>query len=326
MNKRQIKKFCKKGGHYHFDPTIRKISKKRMMYPYVTRGYYGHMITWHEVGTCLTCLHCTDVMTDWSGEPYACYSTTIKCGGCDNFSCKRYKLDNEIEFFKFAHIYSHSPESDAKRYIDKQIKEMYESSTDIPVETGSNSSSEDIENKVNERLKKWLDDYTVKEDLFNDKEILDYLDKQYDKQEAVSESKPEPITVEDFKEAQLAIENDLMNELIRTVEVDSEVFAIFTELCSTRPDVDINDRSIHYFVMYSDKADIFEIGEKYLIKVCDKTRCVICVEKNPSNEITFLNAIVLEDEDPCMCYEFSESDGDKFLCCGDLIVKENENE
>ena len=183
MNKRQIKKFCKKGGHYHFDPTIRKISKKRMMYPYVTHGHYGYMITWHEVGTCLTCLHCTDVMIDWSGEPYACYSNTIRCSGCDNFSCKRYKLDNEIEFFKFAHIYSHSPESDAKRYIDKQIKEKYESSTDIPVETDSNSSSEDIENKVNERLKKWLDDYTVKEDLFNDKEILDYLDKQYAEQE-----------------------------------------------------------------------------------------------------------------------------------------------
>lgn len=279
MNKRQIKKFCKKGGRYHFDPTIRRISKKRMMYPYVTRGYCGHMIAWHEVGTCLTCLHCTDVMIDWSGEPYACYSTTIKCGGCDKFSCKRYKLDNEIEFFKFAHIHSDSPDSDAKRYIDKQIKEKYESSTDIPVETDSNLSQEDIENKVNERLKKWLDDITVKEDLFNDEEILDYLDN-----------------------------------------------GILTEVWGTRPDVDINDRSIHYFVMYSDKADIFEIGRKYLIKVCDKTRCVICVEKDcPANEVTFLNAIMLEDEDPCMCYEFSESDGDKFLCCGDLIVKENKD-
>jgi hypothetical protein len=35
---------------------------------------------------------------------------------------------------------------------------------------------------------------------------------------------------------------------------------------------------------------------------------------------------VLEDEDPCMCYEFSESDGDEFLCGGDLIIKENKDE
>ena len=28
MNQRQLKKFCKKGGHHHFDPNIRRMVKK----------------------------------------------------------------------------------------------------------------------------------------------------------------------------------------------------------------------------------------------------------------------------------------------------------
>lgn len=276
MNKRQIKKFCKKGGHYHFDPTIRRMVKKRMMHPFVGNAAVAHCISWCEIGTCLTCSHCTDVMVDWSGEPYACYSTKIGCGGSEKFSCKRYRFDENLEYFKPERVHPESPDSDLKKYIEEQI-----------------------------------------DDLHNNRKPI--------------ESKPVPFTAEDFtaedfKEARIASENDLMNELIRKVEVDSEVLATLTEVWSTRPDVDINDRSIHYFVMYSGKADIFEIGKKYLIKVFDKTRCAICVEKNSSNEITFLNAIVLEDEDPCMRYEFSESDGDEFLCGGDLIIKENKNE
>lgn len=276
MNKRQIKKFCKKGGHYHFDPNIRRMVKRGMMHPFVGDAGVAHSISWCEIGTCLTCSHCTDVMVDWNGLPYAVYSTEIGCGGSEKFSCKRYRFDENLEYFKPERVHPESPDSDLKKYIEEQI-----------------------------------------DDLHNNRKPI--------------ESKPVPFTAEDFtaedfKEAQLAIENDLMNELIRKVEVDSEVLATLTEVWSTRPDVDINDRSIHYFVMYSSKADIFEIGKKYLIKVFDKTRCVICVEKNSSNEITFLNAIVLEDEDPCMCYEFSESDGDEFLCGGDLIIKENKDE
>jgi hypothetical protein len=299
MNKRQIKKFCKKGGHYHFDPNIRRMVKKRMMHPFVGDAGVAHCISWCEIGTCLTCSHCTDVMVDWSGKPYACYSTKINCGGSEKFSCKRYRFDDNLEYFKPEKVHPESPDSDLKKYIEEQINDLHKN-------------------------RKPIEYPVVNDDLFNDKEILDYLDKLYDEQEAENESKPVPFTAEDFKEAQLAIENDLMNELIRKVEVDSEALATLTEVWSTRPDVDVNDRSIHYFVMYSGKADIFEIGKKYLLKVFDKTRCAICVEKNSSNEITFLNAIVLEDEDPCMCYEFSKSDGDEFLCSGDLIVKENE--
>lgn len=276
MNKRQIKKFCKKGGHYHFDPTIRRMVKKRMMHPFVGNAAVAHCISWCEIGTCLTCSHCTDVMVDWSGEPYACYSTKIGCGGSEKFSCKRYRFDENLEYFKPEQVHPESPDSDLKKYIEEQIDDLHKNRKPI-------------------------------------------------------ESKPVPFTAEDFtaedfKEARIASENDLMNELIRKVEVDSEVLATLTDVWSTRPDVDINDRSIHYFVMYSGKADIFEIGKKYLIKVFDKTKCAICVEKNSSNEITFLNAIVLEDEDPCMRYEFSESDGDEFLCGGDLVIKEDKDE
>lgn len=286
MNKRQIKKFCKKGGHYHFDPNIRRMSKKRMMHPFVGDAGFAHRIAWCEIGTCLTCSHCTDVMVDWDGLPYATYSTKIGCGGSEKFSCKRYRFDENLEYFKPEKVHPESPDSDLKKYIEEQINDLHKN-------------------------RKPIEYPVLNDDLFNDKEILDYLDKLYDGQEAENESKPVPFTAEDFTVED--IEEIIKNGL-----------ATLTEVWSTRPDVDVNDRSIHYFVMYSGKADIFEIGKKYLLKVFNKTRCAICVEKNSSNEITFLNAIVLEDEDPCMCYEFSKSDGDEFLCSGDLIVKENE--
>jgi hypothetical protein len=200
-------------------------------------------------------------MVDWDGSPYAYYSTTIGCGGCGKFACKRYKLDKDLKFFKFAHVYSDSPESDLKRYIDEQIEKARERER--------NDSAEEVEPSA-----------TSDEELFDDQSILDYLDQAYQSYQSYVES---------------------------------------------RQDVDINDKSIHNFVMYSHKADIFEVGKKYLIKVSDKTTCAICIGKNSSNEVTFLNAIALEDEEPCMCYEFSESDGDKFLSAGDLIIKEDKD-
>lgn len=274
MNKRQIKKFCKKGGRYHFDKTIKRMSHKRLMHPYVTRtSLFNYMITWHEIGTCITCDHCTDVMVDWDGAPYACYSTTIGCGGCGKFECKRYKLDKDLKFFKFVPVHSDSPESDLKRYIDEQIKRL---------------ATDTTEEEKEERP------FVVREELFDDESILEYLDQLYAGDASNGES-------------------DIVKAMI-------------TEIWSTRPDVDINDKSIHYFVMHSGKAGIFEVGKKYLIKVSDKTTCAICIMKNTSTEVTFLNAIVLEDEDPCMCYEFSKSDGDEFLSSGDLIIKEDKDE
>lgn len=119
MNKRKIKKFCKKGGHYHFDKTIRRISHKRMMYPHVSNSY-GHMIAWCEIGVCLTCEHCTDVCIDWDGTPYMCWGD--HCSGTDKFSCKRYKLDPTLKFFKYEKIHNNSPDSELKRYIDDTIE------------------------------------------------------------------------------------------------------------------------------------------------------------------------------------------------------------
>lgn len=124
MNKRQIKKFCKKGGHYHFDKTIKRISHKKMMYPYVAIAYVNnHCISWHEIGTCLTCAKCTDVNIDWNGTPYMCWGDN--CGGSDNFTCKRYKLNPNIKFFKYMDIKSTSPDSELKRYIEESIKNSH---------------------------------------------------------------------------------------------------------------------------------------------------------------------------------------------------------
>jgi hypothetical protein len=131
MNKRKIKKFCKKGGHYHFDKTIRRISHKRMMYPYVSNSF-GHMISWCEVGTCLTCAHCTDVCIDWDGTPYMCWGSEIGCGGSDKFSCKRYKLDTDLKFFKYEKIHNNSPDSELKRYIDDTIEGFSENKDGEP--------------------------------------------------------------------------------------------------------------------------------------------------------------------------------------------------
>lgn len=123
MNKRQIKKFCKKGGHYHFDPTIRRMVKKRMMHPFVGNAGVAHCISWCEIGTCLTCSHCTDVMVDWNGTPYAVYSTKINCGGSEKFSCKRYRFDENLEYFKPEKVHPESPDSDLKKYIKEFVKQ-----------------------------------------------------------------------------------------------------------------------------------------------------------------------------------------------------------
>lgn len=124
MNKRQIKKYCKKGGRFHFDKTISRMSKK-MMHPFVANTY-GHMISWCKMGTCITCDHCTNVTIDWDGTPYMCYGAKIGCGGADNFTCKRYKLDPDIKFFKYKKINNESPDCELKRYIDQTIKELQE--------------------------------------------------------------------------------------------------------------------------------------------------------------------------------------------------------
>lgn len=124
MNKRQIKKYCKKGGRFHFDKTISRMSKK-MMHPFVANTY-GHMISWCKMGTCITCDHCTNVTIDWDGTPYMCYGAEIGCGGANNFTCKRYKLDPDIKFFKYKKINTESPDCELKRYIDQTIEDLQE--------------------------------------------------------------------------------------------------------------------------------------------------------------------------------------------------------
>jgi hypothetical protein len=55
-----------------------------------------------------------------------CYGTKIGCGGAANFTCKRYKLDPDIKFFKYKKINTESPDCELKRYIDQTIEELQE--------------------------------------------------------------------------------------------------------------------------------------------------------------------------------------------------------
>ena len=55
-----------------------------------------------------------------------CYGSKIGCGGATNFTCKRYKLDPDIKFFKYKKINTESPDCELKRYIDQTIKELQE--------------------------------------------------------------------------------------------------------------------------------------------------------------------------------------------------------
>ena len=123
MNKRKLKKRCKRGGHYHFEKSIKVITKNKLIHHSVKIGTYGPVISWSKIGSCLTCDYCTDMMVDWSGTIYACYSTKINCGGCDNYMCKRYKLNPNTKFFKKEIVTAQSEPSDLKRYIEEQIKE-----------------------------------------------------------------------------------------------------------------------------------------------------------------------------------------------------------
>ena len=161
MNKRQIKKFCKKGGRFHFNKTISRMSKK-MMYPFVANTY-GHMISWCKMGTCITCDHCTDVTIDWDGTPYMCYGTKIGCSGADNFTCKRYKLDPDIKFFKYKKIVVNSPDCELKRYIDQTIKELLEHEREKNEELRKTAVLEGdafAYYPSPETMKKWIDDIT----------------------------------------------------------------------------------------------------------------------------------------------------------------------
>jgi hypothetical protein len=83
------------------------------------------------MGTCITCDHCTDVTIDWDGTPYMCYGAKIGCSGAGNFTCKRYKLDPDIKFFKYKKINTESPDCELKKYIDQRIKELHEHECDV---------------------------------------------------------------------------------------------------------------------------------------------------------------------------------------------------
>lgn len=127
MNERKTKKFCKKGGHYHFDKKIRTIAKKNMVHPYITQHMFGpHRICLFKIGTCLTCANCTDVMINWDGSPYACSCNHSNTHNGSEQRCKYYKLDEGLQFFKRQIVTSESPDSDMKRYIEERINNIKE--------------------------------------------------------------------------------------------------------------------------------------------------------------------------------------------------------
>lgn len=131
MNKRKLKNFFKKGGHYHYDKTIKRITHKKLLHPLVTETVcFTHAVVWIPIGQCPTCAHCTDMYIDWDGTPYMCFSKYGICGRCHgDYGCKRYKLDPDLKFFKIAEVHPDSPDSELKRYIDKQIEDKHEQST-----------------------------------------------------------------------------------------------------------------------------------------------------------------------------------------------------
>jgi hypothetical protein len=131
MNKRKLKNFFKKGGHYHYDKTIKRIAHKKLLHPLVTDTVcFTHAVVWIPIGQCPTCSHCTDMYIDWDGTPYMCFSKYGICGRHHgDYGCKRYKLDPDLKFFKIAEVHPDSPDSELKRYIDKQIEDKHEQST-----------------------------------------------------------------------------------------------------------------------------------------------------------------------------------------------------
>ena len=169
MNKRKTKKFCKKGGHYHFDKKIRTIAKKKMVHPYITQHMFGpHRICLFKIGTCLTCANCTDVMINWDGSPYACSCNHSNTHNGSEQRCKYYKLDEGLQFFKHKIVTSESPDSDMKRYIEEGINSSKHSKEDqyqavfIP----------DIDGNV-------IFNKLIQEETSEDQSILEYLDQQY---------------------------------------------------------------------------------------------------------------------------------------------------
>jgi len=171
MNERKTKKFCKKGGHYHFNKKIRTIAKKKMVHPYITQHMFGpHRICLFKIGTCLTCANCTDVMIDWDGSPYACSCNHSNTHNCREQRCKYYKLDEELKFFKHQIVTSESPDSDMKRYIEERInksKENQKASKPLTKEEEAAIASYVYNGFVQETV--------INEEMFDDESILEHL-------------------------------------------------------------------------------------------------------------------------------------------------------
>lgn len=172
MNERKTKKFCKKGGHYHFNKKIRTIAKKKMVHPYITQHMFGpHRICLFKIGTCLTCANCTDVMIDWDGSPYACSCNHSNTHNCREQRCKYYKLDEELKFFKHQIVTSESPDSDMKRYIEERINKSKEN------QKASKPLTKEEEAIINSNVfNRFAQETVINKEMFDDMSILSILD------------------------------------------------------------------------------------------------------------------------------------------------------
>ena len=186
MNKRKLKNFFKKGGHYHYDKTIKRITHKKLLHPLVTDAGIAHAVVWIPIGQCPTCDHCTDMCIDWDGTPYMCFSNYGICGKHHgDYGCKRYKLDPDLKFFKVEEVHPDSPDSELKRYIDKQIEDKHESynqtekSNNINIDSISDFCPEDFKKSADalskDLYKRMLDAFNVPREIFDDKIIDTYL-------------------------------------------------------------------------------------------------------------------------------------------------------
>ena len=109
---------------------------------------------------------------------HICFGSKIGCGGCDKFLCNRYKLDPEIEFFKFERVNSESPDSPLKRYIDETIENFSSNKSGLVVR----ESSDDDDDYVTRLYKRICDEFVVKEWPFTEEvtPITDLLEKSTD--------------------------------------------------------------------------------------------------------------------------------------------------
>jgi hypothetical protein len=145
MNKRQRKKRTRRCGFFHYDKELCKKLKKGYLFPWVSeQGFCS--IPLCKPGDCLICRFCSDVFLDWYG-PYG-----VVCRfGRRMRNCNSFMLDKDQPLFH--------PED--RTNIDEYITHI----------RSHNDSDKDTQGFIRHQ------------DLFNDEEIIEYINKSCEERE-----------------------------------------------------------------------------------------------------------------------------------------------